>query len=194
MQEGRAGQIVQLESCGSKHGLRIFAVPAAGSGCQPHLLLFRRWKLFRCNGQTRNCGRSLTDASAKDSNLQKLESRGAKHGGRVFAIPSFGSGRHPHLLGRAKQRFCTPARNRKTPQRRPFQSAYRGWSVPTKKRGYFEVHLSLSLLVFRRWELFRCKGHTHGCGRSLTDASAQHQILLHPTQIRKIATHRCQNT
>jgi len=27
----------------------------------------------------------------------------------------------------------------------PFQSAYRGWSVPTKNCGYFEVNLSLSV-------------------------------------------------
>jgi len=43
------------------------------------------------------------------------------------------------------ERNCTPARNKMTPRGRPFQSAYHGWSVPTKKRGYFEVNLSLSL-------------------------------------------------
>jgi len=48
-------------------------------------------------------------------------------------------------LGEAKQRNCTLARNRKTHRGRPFQPANDGWSVPTKKCGYFEVNLSLSL-------------------------------------------------
>jgi len=38
---------------------------------------------------------------------------------------------------------------RKTHRGCPFQSAYSGWSVPTKKCGYFEVNLSLLVQVLR---------------------------------------------
>jgi len=54
------------------------------------------------------------------------------------------------LPGADKQRNCTLARNKRTDQGRPFQSAYRGWSVPTKRCGDFEVNISLP--VFRLYQ------------------------------------------
>jgi len=47
------------------------------------------------------------------------------------------------FLREAKQRSYTLARNKKIHRAGPFQSAFFGWSVPTKKCGYFEVNLSL---------------------------------------------------
>jgi len=48
------------------------------------------------------------------------------------------------VLGEDKQRGCTLARNERHTGGRTFQSAYRGWSVSTKKCGYFELSLSLT--------------------------------------------------
>jgi len=50
-------------------------------------------------------------------------------------------------LGEAKRRNCKPARNKRTPRGRPFQTVYLGWSGPTEKRGYFEVNLPLGEIL-----------------------------------------------
>jgi len=47
--------------------------------------------------------------------------------------------------GGGQKENSTLAGEQQTHWGRPFQSAYSGWSVPTKKCGYFEVNLSLSL-------------------------------------------------
>jgi len=39
----------------------------------------------------------------------------------------------------------------KTHRERPFQSAYRGWSVPTKNCGYIEANLSTPLPISLSW-------------------------------------------
>jgi len=51
------------------------------------------------------------------------------------------------LLGEVKQRDLYPSEEQKTHRGRPFQSAYHGWSVPTKKCGYFK-YISLSHLLW----------------------------------------------
>jgi len=63
---------------------------------------------------------------------------------RLWATQEFilsGSAPYTTCTPSPKQRKLYTSEKQKAQRGRPFQSAYSGWSVPTNKCGYFEVHV-----------------------------------------------------
>jgi len=68
---------------------------------------------------------------------------GARTVSPVFRLPVFHKGTWGFSPGGGQTEKLYTGEEQKTHRGRPFQSSYRGWSVPTKKYGHSEVNLSL---------------------------------------------------